>query len=175
MALNTLGALGAALFLVGCTSGAKVCDTADSGGCDSGTENTSETGDDTDDTEVSFNTIWTNDGSNDTVTLTITNGSGTYSFGMAEESAGGWLGEDCRAGNAGSGRGGDYDICHDGATSAGLALDSVFPEVDEVVPNETTLMTATIQEAGHLAYVLVAADGECWEANDADENLYDCQ
>ncbi len=179
MALNTLGALAAALFLVGCTSGGgKVCDTADSGGCDSGTDTgDTDTGDtdDTEDTDLSFTTTWSTDAGVESVALSITNGSGTYAFGMAEESAGGWLGETCLGEPAGPGRGGDYEICHDGASSTGLVLDSVFPDLDAVLKNDTTLMTTTIHEAGHLAYALIASDGECWEANDADENLYDCQ
>lgn len=171
MALNTLGALGAALFLVGCTAGPKVCDTADdSGSCDSGTDtaDTSDT-DDTEDTDLTFNVAWVAAGA----TLSISNGSGMgYSFGMAEQSAQGWYGEDCVDG-AGP-NSGDFDICHDGASTTGLTLDAVSV-LREVVANETTLISVTIAEAGHVAYVLISNDdASCLQQNDADGYYASC-
>ena len=133
-------------------------------GEDSGRDSEGDSGDDAEDEpdgEVSFIANWSADG----VYLSIENGSRTYLFGMAEEVADGWFGEDGLAGAVG-GASGDYDINHDDVGSAGITLDSV-PSAGEVVANRSTLLSPTIAAAGHLAYVLFDnTTGRCWEQND---------
>ncbi len=162
MSLKLLGAFSALLLLVGCPGG----DKDDSG--DSGGETDADTDTDTDtDADPSFTASWDATG----LTLGITNGTGTYSFGMAEESDNGWYGEDCVAG-AGP-NSGDFDICHDGVSATGISLTTVNKPGD-VVANSTTLLNVTIASAGSLAYMLGdAADGTCWEQNDSAE-YYSC-
>lgn len=121
------------------------------------------------DADVACSWAWSASG----VNLELTNGSGTYLFGMAEEVENGWYGED---GYAGPGPySGDYDINHDNVSSSGITLTTVT-NPDDVVANSTTLLTNTIAEAGHLAYMLYdASTGECWEQNDDSAvDYYDC-
>ncbi|GDX79424.1 hypothetical protein LBMAG42_12350 [Deltaproteobacteria bacterium] len=167
MKLTILTAL---LALTGCPGG-KTCDTGDSGTCgDSGTPSDTDTDTDTDtDADLSFNASWAASG----VTLSITNGSGTYLFGMAEEVENGWYGED---GYEGEGpNSGAWDINHDGVSATGITLSTVTTP-GAVVANSTTLLTNTIAEAGHLAYMLYDNDSmECWEKNDdAAVDYYGC-
>lgn len=122
------------------------------------------------DADIECSWAWAANG----VNLTITNGSGTYLFGMAEEVDGGWYGED---GLDGPGpNSGDWDINHDSVSSTGITLTTVT-QPEEVVANSTTLLTNTIHEAGHLAYLLYdASTGECWEQNDDSAlDYYDCR
>jgi hypothetical protein len=163
MSLKLLGAFSALFVLAGCPGGDK-----DDSGCDSGCEPDTDTDTDTDtDVDTSFTTAWNAAG----VTLSISGGSGTYSFGMAEQSANGWYGEDCVPG-AGP-NSGDFDICHDSVSASGISLTTVSKPAD-VVANVSTLFNVTIAEAGHLAYMLGDnATGDCWEQNDAD-NYYSC-
>ncbi len=121
------------------------------------------------DADVSFNASWAANG----ISFVITNGSGTYLFGMAEEVENGWYGED---GYDGPGPGsGDYDINHDNVSATGITLTTVTSP-DDVVANTTTLLTNTIAEAGHLAYMLYdRSTEECWEQNDdAALDYYPC-
>lgn len=115
----------------------------------------------------SFTSTWDASG----LTLAITDGRGTFSLGMAEQSENGWYGEDCLPGT-GPGSG-SYDICHNAVSPTGITLTTVN-RPEEVRPNYTTLMNATIAAAGSLAYLLGDnATGACWEQNDAD-NYYSC-
>lgn len=150
--------------------------TTDDPGCegdaDSDTDSDSNTDSDADsDTDVdqtpSFTTAWDASG----LTLIITDGSGTYSFGMAEQSENGWYGEDCLPGT-GPGSG-SYDICHSAVSPTGITLTTVN-RPEEVRTNYTTLLNATIAAAGSLAYLLGDnATGACWEQNDGDD-YYSC-
>ena len=159
MALKTLGALGVLLFAYGCKDTTAKCDTADSGGCDSGDADT-DTDTDTDADADSFAATWNADG----VSVDVTNDGGGFSFGFAEESDNGWYGEDCVDGpgpNSGS-----TDICHGSATS-GLSLETV-DAIGDVVEDSTTLLNVTIAEAGHLAYVMINTSGTgCLTENDS--------
>ena len=162
MALSLISAL---FVLVGCPGDEGKCD---SGICDSGEADADADADTDADTDVSFTPTWVTTG----VTLAINNGTGIYSFGLAEESGGGWYGEDCVAGpgpNSGS-----TDICHDDVSATGITLTTVHAIAD-VVANSTTLITVTIANGGSLATMLGdAATGDCWEQNDLTD-YYACQ
>jgi hypothetical protein len=147
--------LSAVFALVGCPG--KTCDSGDSGSCGE-TGGSSDTDTDTDaDTDADFSATvtWSADG----VAVGLTNGSGTYSFGMAETgSANGWYGEDCIDG-AGP-NSGDYDICHDSMPAGGYSLASVH-DPDAVVANETTLLLDSMADG--ITYLIYSnATGDCW-------------
>ena len=149
----TLSIISAIFGLIGCPG--DKCDTGDSS-CDSGgTAADTDTDTDTDaDTDVSITATWSADG----VTLAITNGTGGYSFGMAETSEGGWEGEDCLEGPGPSGNSGNYDICHDGVSASGITLTTVH-SLDEIVANSTTLITDTIANGGSLESIVDGTEG----------------
>ena len=165
----TLTILSSLFALTGCPAG-KTCDTGDSAGtCDSGSGGGGGGGDtdtdtDTDtDADLTFNVAWDATGA----TLSITNGSGSYLFGIAQESDGGWLGEDGIAGvtHAYGNQSADFDINHD-AMSDSSHLTTVN-KLGDITKNSSTLFSDTIAEAGHLAYMLT--DGTtCWTFNDVD-------
>ena len=150
----TLSIISAIFGLIGCPG--DKCDTGDSA-CDSGGGVVADTDTDTDtDTDADFSVTdtWSADG----VTVAITNGSGTYKFGMAETSELGWEGEDCLDGPGPSGNSGDFDFCHDGVTSTGITLTTVHKTAD-VVANSTTLINDTIANGGALERIVDGDDG----------------
>lgn len=138
---------------------------------DADTDTDSDTDSDADgdtDRDPVFTDIWSNNG----VNLSISRGSGTYSFGMAETSNNGWEGEDCLAGPGPSGASGSYDVCHDDVNSTGISLETINV-LSDLEANYTTLFTDTIAESGNLALVAASnSSGDCWTWGDRYE-FYD--
>ena len=161
----TLTILSSLFALTGCPAG-KTCDTGDSGTCDSGSAVAGDTDTDTDtdtDADLTLNVAWDENGAS----LSISNGTGSYLFGIAQESTNGWLGEDGIAGvtHAYGDQSADWDINHD-VMSDGSRLTTVFAPGDDD-KNSTTLYTDTLADANPLAYMW--NDGtSCWTLNDAD-------
>lgn len=93
------------------------------------------------------------------IVLTIVNGRGAYTFGMAEtgSSADPWTGEDCLDGytfNDGT----TLRYCHP-ASADGVVL-AAADSADAIVEGETTLMTNILP--ANTTYVLFDDAGECW-------------
>ena len=136
--------------------GAFACNDKDDTAGDSGTTDT------TGGTEMlAWLAGWDTD---DQYSIEITEGSGSFDFGMAETGAGGkgWYGENCLGGAAG------YDICHSFSAASPLVLDSVHPDVggaglDALVENSTTLLWAAL---GITYYLADKGTGECWTWGD---------
>ncbi len=144
-------------------------DAAECGGGVVDTDADSDTDSDSDtdaDADPAFQVLW----DSKFVSLSIDGGSGTYSFGMAQQQEMGWYGEDCIEGREENS--GPYDICHDEVSKSGITLETVDSPQD-LVANVTTLMNDTIDSAGHVAYVFIANEtDDCWVSNDA-EGDYD--
>jgi len=137
--------------------------TALGGDTDTDTDTDSDTDTDTDtDSDVAFDVSWSSNG----LTLAIDGPSGSYDFGMAEETDNGWYGEDCLDGagpNSGS-----WDLCH--PMRDGDSLQTVHA-LEDLAEGETTIFNETISEAGHIAYILIGDDG-CTVENDR-QGYYD--
>lgn len=131
----------AALALAACTatkddSGDTAAETTDTG-----SEDTSDSGT----PAVTGSAEWTATG----VAITLNNATAPLSFGMAETTEGGWLGEDCLPGNA----------CHPLAVGSTINLVSVNT-IAEVQAGSTTLLKSTMQEG--ITYYVADATGSCW-------------
>ncbi len=170
-----------ALFaLNGCTAGSE-CDSGDKT-CDSGADAAdadTDTDADTDadsDTDMVATIAWDSAG----VSLSITNGvDSSYFFGIAETSAGGWIGEDCVAGNNAEADGGNgYERCHSAGASGGSWDHASLADFDADSSDKYTLLTDTIAAGGALAYILSDSTGDnCWVSGVAgyyEDFGYDC-
>ena len=151
----------AALLVIGC-NGKDTGDTASDADTDTDTDTDTDA-----DTTLTF-VAGTNASG---VSLTITNGSGSYMFGMAQTGVDpgvAWNGEDCLAGTAG------YKICHN-ASATGVDLDFVGT-ADEVVAGSTTLFNDTHKGTITWAVFEGSAAGTCWTWGD-DPTWYtpDCE
>ncbi|MBM4366906.1 MAG: putative metal-binding motif-containing protein [Deltaproteobacteria bacterium] len=111
--------------------------------------------------EMSFTLSWSGDG----VTVSITDGSGDYDFGMAETGAGdlGWFGESCFIGSQPWGYD-DYgwDVCHTLGATGGF-VESVYPDIDEV-RDGYTLFPEDLEPK--ITYFLGDEFGQCWAWGD---------
>ena len=153
MTLTIIGALFA--LTTGCSAGkdSSIPDTS-SGDTDTDTDT---------DADLALTVTWATDG----VTIGVTNGmDASYLLGMVEESDAGWGGEDGLEGPSTSygAKSGNFDINHDSMADGGKLSNVTTPEA--VVANSSTLFTNTINEAGHIGYVL--AGTSCVTQNDAD-------
>lgn len=75
----------------------------------------------------------------------------TVSFGFVDNRPGGWQGED-RLGGVGANGNSEADICHEKVPGGELFLRTVATAA-EVVPLQTTRITDTIANGGHLEWI----------------------
>lgn len=91
------------------------------------------------------------------VTLTITDGEGAYTFGIVNDAADGWKGEDCYQGQTIQATGQTVQYCHDAVNGENVyAKAAAPPEMD----NTKTLFDTA--DEGLVTYMVTSETGACW-------------